>query len=211
MDMTGQPGNDASPAANRNDMNALLAQNWWAIGLRGIAAIVFGVIALLLPGAVMLSLALLFAAYLLVDGVFAIVAAVRAARSHERWGLLLAEGVLDIGMGAVAAVFPAAAVLGFVLVTAAWALLTGGLMFAAAFRLHVSHGRWWLALGGIASLIWGVLLVIAPMIGAVVLTWWLGAYAVVFGVLLLALAWQLHSRHSTPRSMPDHGGMARHA
>lgn len=200
MSMTGSPGNAGDPVAARmNDMNARLAQNWWAIALRGIVAILFGLVALFVPGAVMLSLALLFAVYLLVDGVFGIVAAVRAARSHERWGLLLVEALLNIGMGVIAAVFPAAAVLAFVLVTAVWALLTGGLMVAAAFRLHISHGRWWLGLGGIVSIVWGILLVIAPMIGAVVLTWWLGGYAIVFGILLLVLAFQLRSQHTASR------------
>jgi len=91
----------------------------------------------------------------------------------------------------IALVLPSMAVVAFVLLTAAWALLTGGLMLAAAFRLHVSHGRWWLALGGIVSLVWGVLLVIAPMIGAVVLTWWLGGYAIVFGIVLLVFGFRL--------------------
>jgi uncharacterized membrane protein HdeD (DUF308 family) len=178
-------------------MCAVLARNWWAVALRGVAAIVFGVIALLMPGAVMLSLAWLFAAYLLVAGVLGIITAVRTAESHERWGLLLAGAVLDIVMGVIAAVFPAAAVVAFVWVMAAWALLTGGLMLAAAFRLYVSHGRWWLALGGILSLVWGVLLVIAPMTGAVVLTWWLGAYAIVFGVVALVLGFRLRE-HAAP-------------
>jgi uncharacterized membrane protein HdeD (DUF308 family) len=172
-------------------MSDYLAQNWWAIALRGVVAILFGVLALLAPGAVMLSLALLFAAYLLVDGVFAIIAAVRAARSHERWGLLLAEGILDLVMGVIAAMVPAGAVLAFVLMTAAWALLTGGLMVAAAFRLNPQYGRWWMVLGGAVSIIWGILLVIAPLIGAVVLTWWLGGYAIAFGVMLLVLAFKL--------------------
>jgi uncharacterized membrane protein HdeD (DUF308 family) len=132
----GRQGDDA--------MSDYLAQNWWAIALRGVVAILFGVLALLAPGAVMLSLALLFAAYLLVDGVFAIIAAGRAARSHERWGLLLAEGILDLVMGVIAAMVPAGAVLAFVLMTAAWALLTGGLMVAAAFRLNPQYGRWWM-------------------------------------------------------------------
>jgi len=200
MSMTGTPNNAADPAEARlHDMNTLLARNWWAIALRGIIAILFGLVALFVPGAVMLSLALLFAAYLLVDGLFGIISAVRAARSHERWGLLLVEALLNIVMGVIAAVFPVAAVLAFVLVTAAWALLTGGLMTVAAFRLHISHGRWWLALGGIVSIVWGILLVMAPMIGAVVLTWWLGAYAVVFGILLLVLAFQLRTQRFAPR------------
>ncbi len=172
-------------------MSTVLAGNWWAIALRGFVAIVFGIIALAVPGAVLLSLALLFAAYLLADGVFAIVAAVRAARQQARWVLLLIEGILDIVVGLIAAAFPVGAVLAFVFMTAAWALLTGGLMLASAFRLHLSHGRWWLALGGLVSIVWGILLAIAPIVGAVVLTWWLGGYAVVFGAVLLVLAFRL--------------------
>ena len=213
MSTTGSPHDAANSGAARvNDMNALLAQNWWAIALRGIVAILFGLVALLLPGAVMLSLALLFAAYLVVDAAFGMVAAVRAARSHERWGLLLVEALLNLAMGVIAAVFPVAAVLAFVLVTAAWALLTGGLMLAAAFRLHISHGRWWLALGGIVSIAWGILLVIAPLIGAVVLTWWLGGYAIVFGILLLAAAFHLRSQHIAPGGATDNAsGLANRA
>ena len=175
-------------------MSALLAQNWWAVALRGACGVVFGLIALFAPGAAMLSLALLFAGYLLADGVLGVVAAVRAARAHERWALLLAEGILNVVMGLLAALFPAGAVLAFVLVNAAWALLTGGLMLGAAFRAQVSHGRWWLALGGVVSLLWGVLLVFSPLVGAVVLTWWLGGYAIAFGAVLLVLAFKLRGR-----------------
>jgi uncharacterized membrane protein HdeD (DUF308 family) len=202
---TGRPlggfvaGNGVPPdGISRMDaMSTMLAGNWWAIALRGLAAIVFGIIALAVPGAVLLSLALIFAAYLLADGVFAIVAAVRAARQHERWALLLIEGVLDIVVGVAAAIIPAGAVLAFVFMTAAWALLTGGLMLASAFRLHLSHGRWWLALGGLVSIVWGILLAIAPTLGAVVLTWWLGGYALVFGVVLLVLAFRLRRQRDT--------------
>jgi len=141
------------------------------------------------------ALALVFAGYLLADGVFGIIAAVRAAQAHERWGLLLAESLLNILMGVVAAVFPGSAVFAFVIITAVWALVTGGLMVAAAFRLDASHGRWWLALGGILSILWGIVLVAAPLTGAVVLTWWLGAYALAFGVLLLAVAFRLRAAH----------------
>ncbi len=193
-------GGPASPSALKVErdgaMRALLARNWWAVALRGVAAILLGVVAFLVPSAVMLSLALLFALYLLVDGVLGIIAAVRAAQAHERWGWLLGEGLLNIGVGVILFLFPAGAVLGFVLVTAAWALLTGGMMLVAALRLDAGHGRWWLALGGIVSIVWGVLLVLAPLIGAVVLTWWLGGYAIVFGIALLVLAFRLRGRHS---------------
>lgn len=177
-------------------MSTLLAENWWALAIRGVAAILLGLIALFVPGATMLSLALLFAAYLLVDGVFGIVAAVRAARADQRWGMLLFEGLLDIVMGAVAFLFPVSAVLAFVLVTAAWALITGALMTGSAFKLTREHGRWWMLLSGIVSILFGIALVISPLIGAVVLTWWLGGYAIAFGVLLLVLAFRLRSRRA---------------
>jgi uncharacterized membrane protein HdeD (DUF308 family) len=190
-------------------MCALLAQNWWAVALRGVFAILFGLFALFAPGATLLSLAIFFAAYLLVDGVFGIIAAVRAARREERWGLLLAEGVLDIAMGVVAFLFPIGAVFAFVIVTAVWALVTGGLMLAAAFRLSARHGRWWAALSGVASIIFGVLLILAPVTGAVVLAWWAGAYALVFGATLIGLAFKLKGERDREAGVPRGAAAAR--
>lgn len=183
-------------------MSAALARNWWAVAIRGVAGIVFGVIALLMPSAALLTLAWLFAAYLLLDGAFAIVAAIRAAERHLRWGLLLLEGVLDLVMGAIVWFFPAGAILAFVLITAGWALVTGALMLISSFRLHGTHGRLWLALGGVVSLIWGVLLASSPLTGAIVLTWWLGAYAIAFGVMLLLLGFRLHGQRSAATLRP---------
>jgi uncharacterized membrane protein HdeD (DUF308 family) len=193
-------------SGSEQEMSEALARNWWAIALRGVLAIIFGAIAFILPGATMLSLVLVFAAYAVVDGVFAITSAVRSARRHERWGLLVLEGLVDIVAGVIAFLWPGLTILTFVLLIAAWALLTGGLMTVAAFRLQQDHGRWWLVLGGMASIIYGALLIAAPLIGALVLTWWLGAYALVFGVLLLILAFRLRSMHNagphtrTPRA-----------
>lgn len=177
-------------------MLAVLVRNWWAIALRGVVGILFGLVALFLPGATMLSLVLLFAAYVFVDGVFGIVSAVRAARHGERWGLLVLEGIVDIAAAIVAVVWPGITVLVFVLLVAFWALLSGALMLAAAFRLKLADGRGWLVFGGIVSVLYGVLLIVAPMIGALVLTWWLGAYALVFGVSLLILAFRLRARQA---------------
>lgn len=186
------PGGDLGDRA----MSMLLAENWWALAIRGVAAILLGLIAIFVPGATMLSLALLFAAYLLVDGVFGIISAVRAARADQRWGMLLLEGLLDIAMGIIAFLFPVGAVLAFVLITAAWALVTGALMVGSAFKLTRDHGRWWMLLSGVVSILFGIALVIAPLVGAVVLTWWLGGYAIAFGVLLLVLAFRLRGRHT---------------
>jgi len=172
-----------------------LVQNWWLFLLRGILGIIFGLIALIFPGPTMLSLVLLFSAYMLVDGIFAIVSAVRAIRRKEdRWGLLIFEGLLNIAAGILAFLWPGITVIAFVILVAAWAIVSGGLMTAAGFRLNVDHGRWWLILGGLLSIAFGVLLIIAPLIGAVVLTWWIGAYAIAFGVALIIFSFKLRSR-----------------
>jgi uncharacterized membrane protein HdeD (DUF308 family) len=178
-------------------MISVLVHNWWAFVARGVLAILFGLIAFVMPGVTMLSLVLVFAAYAVVDGVLAITSAVRAARQSERWGWLALEGVVDIVAGIAAVAMPGLTVFVFVILVAAWALITGALMLVASFRVDADHGRWWLALGGIASLIYGGLLVMAPMIGAVVLTWWIGAYALVFGISLLIFAFRLRSRLKT--------------
>lgn len=192
---TSASGATTGPGVPRSEaMSALLAENWWAIALRGALAILFGLIALFLPGATIASLVILFAAYMLVDGAFAIVGAVRAAQRHERWGLLILEGIANIVTGVLAFLWPGITVLVFVLLMAAWALVSGALMLGAAFRLNKEHGRWLLALGGIVSIVWGVLLVVAPVAGALVLTWWLGAYALVFGGALIALGFRLRAR-----------------
>jgi uncharacterized membrane protein HdeD (DUF308 family) len=182
--------------APNDPMSASLAQNWWAVALRGVAGILFGIIALLLPGLTIASLVLLFAAYMLVDGILALVSAVRAARRHERWGMLIFEGIADLVAGAIALVFPLATVLAFVLLMGAWAIVSGGLMLAATSRLNITHGRWLMVLSGAVSVIWGFLLIIWPLIGALVVTWWLGAYALIFGVTLLILGFRLrHHRN----------------
>ena len=178
-------------------MSTLLARNWWAIALRGVCAILFGIIALLLPGVTMLALVLLFAAYMLVDGILAIVAGVRAAQRHDRWGWLIFEGALDLIAGAIAVVWPLVTVVAFVWLLAAWAIVSGVVLFAASFRLNLAHGRWLMSLGGAISVIWGVLLIVWPLVGALVLTWWIAAYALFFGGALLFLAFRLRRRQHT--------------
>lgn len=199
--------NERSPAASswsaRNDaMSYLLAQNWWAIALRGVFAIIFGIIALLMPGAALLAFVLLFAAYMLVDGIFAIVAGVRAAQRHERWGWLVFEGILDLIAGGIAVVWPVITIVAFVFLMGAWAIVTGALLFGTSFRLNIPHGRWLMALAGAVSVIWGFLLIVWPLIGAVVLTWWIAAYALIFGVALLVLAFRLRGHRRTAVAPP---------
>ncbi|KAB0268986.1 HdeD family acid-resistance protein [Microvirga brassicacearum] len=190
---------DTFPTLDRaHAMSMLLAQNWWAVALRGVFAIVFGLIALFMPGVTMLSLVLFFSAYMLVDGVFSIVSAVRAASNHQRWGLLVLEGIVDIAVGVIAFAWPGLTVIFFVTLVAVWSLITGVLEIVAAFKLNPAFGRGWLIFSGIVSVLFGIALLVGPLVGAVVLTWWIGAYALVFGITLLALAFKLKSRKDNP-------------
>jgi uncharacterized membrane protein HdeD (DUF308 family) len=173
--------------------NAVLADNWWIVALRGVLAILFGIAAFIVPGATMLALVLLFAAYSIVDGIFGMALAVRGARRRERWGLLLLNGLLGIVIGAAAAIWPGLTVIAFVFMVAVWGLLSGALMLGAAFNLKTSHGRLLLVFGGIVSLLYGILLFASPLIGALVLTWWVGAHALILGVTLIALAFRLRT------------------
>ena len=175
-------------------LSELLARHWWAVGLRGILAIIFGLICLLTPGIAVGAFVIVFAAYMFVDGVFAIISGIRAAPSGEQWGLLILEGIVDLTAGILAVVWPAITLVALVWIVAIWAIVSGALMLGAAFSLNIDYGRWWLALGGIASLIFGILLIIEPFVGAVVLTLWIGAYALIFGIFLLVLAFRLNSK-----------------
>jgi uncharacterized membrane protein HdeD (DUF308 family) len=185
----GRSANTAVPELD--NLGAALSRSWWLITLRGVLAAIFGLIALIVPAATILALVLLFSAYMIVDGAFAIYAAIRAGRRHESWGLLLLQGLASLAAGILAFVWPDLTVLAFVLLIGAWAMVSGCIMFAAAFTTE--RGRWLLALGGVAALLYGVLMIGAPLAGAVVLTWWLGAFALVFGVSLIVLSWRLRS------------------
>jgi uncharacterized membrane protein HdeD (DUF308 family) len=182
-------------AVTFDEIHKDLSRNWWAVGLRGVFGILFGLVAFFLPAVTMLSLVFVLAVYLLADGILAIIASVREARRGRPWGWLTLEGIVGILTAAAVTAWPGETVLIFVLLIAVWALVSGGFMIAAAVRLRHDHGRWWLAAGGIVSVLYGILLVVAPLIGAIVLTWWLGAYAMAFGFFLLGLAFQLRSQH----------------
>jgi uncharacterized membrane protein HdeD (DUF308 family) len=172
----------------------VLSRNWWALALRGLAAIVFGLLAFILPGITLTALILLFSAYMLVDGVFAIVAAVRAEERDTRWWLLLAEGVLGVLAGIVAFVWPGLTALALLFLVAAWSIITGILQIVGAIRLRREiEGEWALILGGVLSVIFGVLLAVLPGPGILALLWLIGAYALVSGVLLIILAFRVRN------------------
>ena len=175
-------------------MLLVLARNWWMLALRGVLAIIFGLAAFLWPGLTLTVLVLLFGAYALVDGVFAVIAGVRRYGERERWWALVLEGLAGIVIGVLTFLWPGITAFALLYLIAAWAILTGVLEIAAAIRLRREiEGEWLLGLSGVASVIFGVLLMILPGPGALALIWLIGAYAIVFGVLLLVLAFRLRS------------------
>src|SRR5262249_10239510 len=187
-------GSNARPG--RSPMNMVLARNWWALALRGVLAIVIGLIAFLQPGVFVASLVLLFGAYVLVDGVFSIIAGIRAAERHERWWPFALEGLASIVVGILAFVMPAATALVLLYFVAAWAIVTGAIRIGAAVRLRREvRGEWLLILNGALSVILGILIVVRPGTGLLTLVWLLGVYAVIFGVMLVGLALRLR-RHA---------------
>lgn len=185
---------------------AALVRNWWLIGLRGGFAILFGLLALLLPGPTLDVLLLLFGAYLIVDGCSAIASGLRAAARHEQWMLLILEGVIDLVLASIVLAAPAATAPAFVYLAAGWAIVTGAVLAAAATGLTAGYGRWWMGLAGVCSVIWGVLLLAWPAVGALIMTLWLGGYALAFGTALVALALALRGiRQDGPAEPSRHG------
>ena len=171
-----------------------LARNWWLLLLRGIAGIIFGVLTFFWPEFSLVALVLLFGAFAFADGVFTFINGIRERRANDRWWLLILQGLMGIGAGVVTAIWPAISALALLYVIAAWALVTGALEIAAAIRLRkVIEGEWLLALSGIASVLLGILLFVFPGPGALAVVLWIGAYALVSGVLLIVLAFRLRS------------------
>jgi uncharacterized membrane protein HdeD (DUF308 family) len=180
-----------------------LARNWWAIALRGLAGIIFGVLAFVVPGVTLAVLVLLFGAYALVDGIFNVMAAVSGRSGRQPWWMLLLEGVVSVAAGLVAFFMPGLTALALVYVISAWAFVTGVLEIAAAIRLRkVITNEWWLALSGVVSIVFAVFLAVAPGAGALALVFWIGAYALVFGVFLVALGVRLRRRHREASNEP---------
>ncbi len=171
-----------------------LVSNWWLVVLRGVAGILFGILTFLMPRLSLIALVLLFGAYAFVDGILAIGSALRRREAGMQWWMMLLEGVAGVAAGVVTAIWPGITALALLYLIAIWALLTGVLELMAAVRLRrVISGEWLLVLSGIASLVLGVLLLLFPRAGALAVVLWIGAYALVFGILLVALGMRLRA------------------
>lgn len=177
-------------------MNDGLARNWWAMATRGVVAIALGVFAFILPDATVATLAMLMAAWLAVDGVFALVAGLRAARSEQRWTLLILNGAVSLAAALVALVWPmGSSVFALVWLVAVWASITGLAEFLSAFQMRNSYGRWIWGVAGALSFLFGTAFWTVPVLGMTAIVWGIALYAVAFGVLTLMTAMRLRQRH----------------
>jgi uncharacterized membrane protein HdeD (DUF308 family) len=172
--------------------------NWWTLVLRGLFALVFGLLAFIWPGITLAALVFLFGAYALVDGAFAIVAGIRAPKEYKRWWVVLIEGILSVIAGVIAFTVPGITALFLLGLIAGWAIFTGVLEIIAAIQMRkYITGEWLMVLTGVLSVVFGVLLLLNPFAGALAVVWIIGAYAIVFGFLLIALGVRLRGLESS--------------
>ena len=167
--------------------------NWWLLALRGLVAVLFGVLAFMWPGGTLITLVWLFGAFALVNGILSLVLATKT-KGYPKVGSLILGGLLGILAGLLAFVMPGITALGLLILIAAWAIVTGIMELVAAVRLRkIINNEWLLVLAGIASVVFGILLLFQPAAGALVLIWWIGAWALLSGILLMILAFRMRN------------------
>jgi uncharacterized membrane protein HdeD (DUF308 family) len=181
-----------------------LASNWWALALRGVLSILVGVLALSRPGVTLTAIVLLIAAYMFVDGVFAIMAALRGIRAGDRWGWMLVEGILGIVAGIIVFRTPSTGATVLLWLVAFWAITHGIAEIAAGIKLRkIIENEWLLILAGALSLALGIYILMRPSIGLLLLVTWVGVYALFAGVLMLVLAFKVRKwSHEHPYEGP---------
>jgi uncharacterized membrane protein HdeD (DUF308 family) len=167
-------------------------RNWWAVMLRGLAAVMFGILALAAPAIGLGALVVIFALYAAASGILSFLGAIRAHEQGRSWGVMVVEGVLSLAAGVVAVVWPGLTVVTLLWVVAFWAIITGVMQVVAAIRLRREiKGEWLLALGGVLSVAFGVLALLRPILGALTIVWLLGIYSLLFGFALIGLGFRL--------------------
>ncbi len=175
-------------------MVSALSRNWWLVLLRGVLAILFGILAFVWPGITWLTLIIIFGVYAIVDGAVAVVTGLSRTQESPRWWHFLLEGLISIAAGVVALILPELATLVLIYILASWAVITGILEVAAAIRLRNEiNNEWLLGLGGLISIVLGVFLFLEPVAGSLVIIWTIAAYALIFGILLVILGIRLRS------------------
>jgi uncharacterized membrane protein HdeD (DUF308 family) len=181
----------------------VLARNWGWVALRGAIALLFGLLALSRPGITLSALVLLFGAYALADGVFTVISAIANRKGQPHWVAVLFGGICGIVIGLLTFAYPGTTTLVLLYFIAFWAILSGAAEIAAAIRLRkVISGEWMLGLVGLLGVVFGCLLIAKPAGGALAVTLWIGAYAMVIGIGLLILALRLRSWDHNHRPTP---------
>jgi uncharacterized membrane protein HdeD (DUF308 family) len=171
-----------------------LSRYWWVLLMRGVFALLFGLLAIIWPEITVLVLVLLFGAYVLVDGLSALASAFVGGRSAGRRTWLIVEGVLGVLFGLVTLIWPDVTTLVLLWLIAAWALVTGFVEILLAVRLRQEiRGEWLLGLSGALSILFGLLLAFWPATGAVALVVLIGVFAVIYGIVLIALSLRLRT------------------
>ena len=167
----------------------VISHTWWMLLLRGLAAVLFGVLTWLQPAISLAALVLLFGAYALADGVLGVWTAVVKHREYDDWWVLLLWGLLGVGVGILTFLAPGITALVLLFYIASWAIASGVLQIVVAIRLRREvTGEWLLLLAGLASVVFGVLLMMQPAAGALTVVWMIGTYAIGFGALLVILS-----------------------
>jgi len=168
--------------------------NWWLLALRGLVAVLFGVLAFMWPGVTLITLVWLFGAFALVNGILSLILAAKTPKGYPKVGSLILGGLLGTLAGLLAFVMPGITALGLLILIAAWAIATGIMELVAAVRLRkIITNEWLLVLAGIASVVFGALLLLRPAVGALALIWWIGAWAIVSGILFMILAFRMRN------------------
>lgn len=176
-----------------------LKRNWWVPVIRGVAAIVFGVIAFVYPGLTVAVLVLLFGAWVLVDGIFRVVGAIGHRNSDKDWGFDLIIGIMGIVIGFLTFHAPHITALALIIYIAAWALMIGATEIALAIKLRREiRGEWFLILMGVCSILFAIMLLWNPLPGALALVWLIASYAIVFGILGIVLGFRLRTLPALP-------------
>jgi uncharacterized membrane protein HdeD (DUF308 family) len=185
------------------DIQDFWAKHWWALALRGAFGVLFGIVAFLLPAVTVLTLIILFAAYMLADGVLAIIAGVQAMRRHEKSWPMFLEGIADLVAGGIAFFLPGITVFVLVYLFGFWAIVSGVFLIATGLHQRAGRREWLLVLSGVLSVVWGALiifwLITQPAVGVLAVVWWIGLYALAFGIVLLVAAFGLRRRRETYR------------
>jgi uncharacterized membrane protein HdeD (DUF308 family) len=172
-------------------MIPLVTRHWWVLALRGLLAVLFGVLALAYPPVTFLLLAIFIAAYLVLDGFFAIVAGVRAAESHRPWWPFAVEGIADLIAGTIVYLVPGV----LTILVAVWAMTTGLVMLIPGWVLPNRAGKWLFVIIGLISLALGIVIIARPAAGIVFISWSVAIYALLFGLGLIALALRVRDLH----------------